>query len=185
VAIGNDACVEERPMKWGVWLVWLAGLWLVIGCGASTVASDLPPTPTPADASLAADFQLVTLDGETVQLSDLRGRYVLINFWATWCPPCRAEMPYIQQLADTHADQLTVLGVNMRETAEQVQPFVAKAALTFPMLLYPDDHTLRFYDVRALPMTFVVDPNGELILRQVGQLQPAAFDEWLAAQLTP
>lgn len=174
-------------MKRGLWLLLVMNFWLLLGCSAatSTAATDLPPTPTAVNTKLAADFQLATLNGEAMRLSDLRGRYVLINFWATWCPPCRAEMPYFQQLAETHADRLTIVAVNMRENIAEIQPFVAKTGVTFPILLYPDDQTLLQYDVRALPASFVVAPSGEVILHQVGQVDPEAFDGWLATHLQP
>ena len=131
---------------------------------------------------LAPDCQLTSLTGTTVTLQALRGRYVLLNFWATWCLPCRDELPYLQQLADSHADQLTVLGINMRESATEIQPFVDDLGITFPILLQPADETLLAYNIRGLPLSFVISPRGELLLRQVGPLQAETFDPWLAAQ---
>jgi thiol-disulfide isomerase/thioredoxin len=156
---------------------------------AATPTASAPSAPSPSveatavPAEYAPDFRLTTLTGETVALADLRGRTVLINFWATWCLPCRAEMPYLQALAERYPDQLTVLAINMREDGAGIQPFVDELALTFPILLKPDDETLLNYGVRGLPLTFVVAPDGELRLRRVGPVEPATMDAWLAEAL--
>ncbi len=154
-------------------LLLLISVLLAAGC----TLSPLPPsTPTVARAEVAPDFQLTTLSGEPIRLADLRGRYVLINFWATWCLPCREEMPYLQQLAELHADQLTILGINMRESPAAIQPFVEELHITFPILLQPNDETLLGYGVRGLPLSFLVTPAGDIVLRQVGPLQPETID---------
>lgn len=177
------------------WRLWVTG-WLVLLLTACSTIPTIHNTPSssasapvsPADAppttaTFAPDFRLPTLAGDAVALRDQRGRWVLINFWATWCIPCREELPYLQQLADAHADQLTVLGINMRESAAEIQPFVEALGITFPILLQPDNETLLAYNIRGLPLSFVVSPQGELLWRQVGPLQTAVFDRWLAEQL--
>src|SRR5688500_4860298 len=132
--------------------------WLVIGgillggCGWPTTEMVAPPqTEQRAARASAPDFALTTLDGQRVQLSALHGRWVLINFWATWCIPCREEMPYLQALADQHAVWLTVLAINLREPTSVIQPFVDELALRLPILVQPDDQTLLAYGVGALP----------------------------------
>jgi len=167
----------KHSFTWSV-ILWVAIF--LVGCTPVPLATPVAATD---DATPAPDFRLTTLDGQTITLSDLRGRWVLINFWATWCIPCREEMPYLQVLADAHADQMTVLGINMRESAAEIQPFVEKLGITFPLLLQPDNETLLAYNIRGLPLSFVVSPSGELVLRQVGPLQLGAFDRWLAEQL--
>lgn len=164
------------------WIVRLIAGGLLIASGCTT-----PPmtyaTATVATVERAPTFQLPTLTGETIHLADLQGRYVLINFWATWCLPCREEMPYLQQLAATHADQLTVLGINMRESSAEIQPYVDELGITFPILIQPDDEMLLGYSVRGLPLSFVIAPSGELIFQQVGPLEAERFDLWLKEQL--
>jgi cytochrome c biogenesis protein CcmG, thiol:disulfide interchange protein DsbE len=158
---------KKRQIRLSVWLIIL----LLLGGRQGR-----PPRSAPVNAD---DFRLPTLDGKTLALSELRGQWVLINFWATWCSPCRQEMPYLQQLADRHADRLTVLGINMRESATEIRPFVDELSLHFPILLQPHDSILLTYDVRGLPVSVVIAPNGEQILRLVGPLQPQHFDAWL------
>jgi thiol-disulfide isomerase/thioredoxin len=163
-------------------VAWLC-LWLVAIALTGCIPLPLITPPPDTTAELALDFHLTTLAGQPLALADLRGRWVLINFWATWCLPCRDEMPYLQQLADRHGDQLTVVGVNLREALTDVQPFVEELGLTFPILLQPDDATLLAYQVRGLPLSFVVSPRGELLFRQLGPLRPASFDAWLSEQM--
>lgn len=135
------------------------------------------------DAELASEFTMTSLAGEEVALSSLRGRYVLINFWATWCAPCREEMPYLQQLSIDHADRLTVLGVNMREEPERIYPFVEEFGLTFPVLLNPPDNIIGENNVRGLPVSYVVGPDGTVVYRKIGEMLPEEFDPWLAENL--
>lgn len=160
-------------------LTWFTMLWLVSCLGGCTITPQTTQTMTTAGPKPAPDFRLTTLDGQTVALSDLRDRWVLINFWATWCIPCREEMPYLQTLATTHADHLTILGINMRERAAEIRPFVDELGLTFPILLQPDNEMLLAYSVRGLPLTFLVDPKGELVFRQVGPLPSAGVEALL------
>jgi peroxiredoxin len=115
----------------------------------------------PRKGFLAPDFSLTTLDGSTVRLSDLRGQPVLINFWASWCGPCRAEMPHIQAAFEDHADDgLVVLGVDQLESPPSVAQFVEQFQLTFPIPLDADGEVSAAYQARALPTTFFVDADG-------------------------
>lgn len=141
-------------------------LWYLAGC---------QPVAAPPVVETAHAFTLSTLEGAELSLTDLRGRWVLVNFWATWCLPCREEMAYLQRLADENPDDLIVLGVNMRESPAAVRDFVAETGVTFPILLHPDDATLLAYDVRGLPLTAVITPDGSLQERIVGPLDPDRF----------
>ncbi len=165
-------------------LALLAAL-LLAGCALATTdpaPGDATSQPT-ATPEMSRDFTLSTLDGETIALSDLRGEWVVLNFWATWCAPCVEEMPYLNQVAAERDVQ--VLGVNFNEEASRVAQFVADHAIAFPILMAPDDITLLFYGVRGLPRTFVVAPDGTLAYKGAGQLDPAAFDAWLEAHQVP
>ena len=119
--------------------------------------------PAPRQGFLAPDFTLQTPEGETITLSDLRGQAVLVNLWATWCPPCRAEMPAIQKLYDEYKDQgLVVLGVNMtyQDNAQAVVPFAQENGLTFPILIEATGEVAGKYELRSLPSSFFIDRQG-------------------------
>ena len=123
-------------------------------------ASDEPGT-APRTGFLAPDFELPTLDGGTVRLSELRGRPVLINFWASWCGPCRSEMPHIQAAYEHHSQEgLVVLGVNQMESPNSVSRFVEEYSLTFPMPMDRDGKVSAVYQARGLPTSFFVDAEG-------------------------
>jgi cytochrome c biogenesis protein CcmG, thiol:disulfide interchange protein DsbE len=119
--------------------------------------------PAPQKGFSAPDFQLQTVSGSKVALTDYRGKPVLINIWATWCPPCRAEMPTIQKLySEYQPEGLVVLGVDstIQDTSSAVPPFAAQYGLTFPILLDVEGQVTYLYELRSLPTSFFVDPAG-------------------------
>jgi len=131
--------------------------------------TSLPPAPTiPVGnqiGNLAPDFQLQTLSGQTVSLSGLRGKPVLINFWATWCPPCKAEMPYLQQVHDSwSAKGLVLLAVDIRESPATVEKFMTELNLSMTVPMDTDMKVTKVYLIGALPTTFLIDKDG--IIRQ-------------------
>jgi thiol-disulfide isomerase/thioredoxin len=145
--------------------------WTALGC--TPASQTLTPTSEPY---IAPDFTLAALDGATYTLSELRGRWVVVNFWATWCLPCIEEMPALQQIADEYRESLVVLGINMREDVLDIAPFIDAYAIRYPILLNPDDATLIAYNVVNLPQTLIVAPDGELVYRSFGPLTAAAFE---------
>jgi len=124
----------------------------------------------------APDFELQTLDGVKVKLSDFRGKKVLVNFWATWCPPCRVEMPVMQKFYAEHKDKdVVILSVNATKTELNtmiVQSFVDHWGLTFPVVLDADGQVGKTYQIAAYPATYTVDEHG--IIRKKHQ---GAMDE--------
>lgn len=133
------------------------------------------PRPSPAP-----DFTLRDLAGDRVTLSHLKGRVVFLNFWATWCPPCREEMPSMERLHQTHKGRgLLVLAVNLQESPNLVRKFARNFGLSFPILLDETGEVSSAYGARALPMTFLIDTNGSIAARAVGARDwdsPAALD---------
>lgn len=120
---------------------------------------------------LAPDFQLKTLNGETVSLSDYRGKPVFINFWATWCPPCRAEMPDMQELYEKK--DIEILAVNLTSTEpsqEDVSKFVEDYGLTFPIVLDENSSVSETYEVYAYPTSYLVDSNGHIQFISIGAM---------------
>ena len=123
-------------------------------------------------------FSVTTLDGRQISLSDLKGKVVLVNFWATWCPPCRAEIPDLMLLQEHYKDKLVVLGLSEDDPpVEAVKKFVADQKMTYPIAMStPEVHKI-FKGVVALPTTFVIDPDGKLQQKHVGQLNAANAED--------
>lgn len=140
----------------------LALAWIFVSADRSgTSTSGL--IPAPQQGFLAPDFELQTTTGETIKLSDLRGQAVLINLWATWCPPCRAEMPAIEKIHNEYKDDgLVVLAVNMtyQDTQSNIIPFTAEYGLTFPILLDQTGSVGTAYQLRSLPSSFFIGRDG-------------------------
>mgnify|MGYP001443607850 CR=1 FL=1 len=110
---------------------------------------------------LAPDFELETLEGEKVSLSDFRGKRVMLNFWATWCPPCRAEMPDMQKFHENK--DVVILAVNLTETEsseDNVPKFVEEYGITFRVPLDVDSSVSTLYQIRPIPTTYLIDSNG-------------------------
>jgi peroxiredoxin len=113
-----------------------------------------------------------------VKLSDYRGQVVLLNTWATWCPPCRAEMPDLETYYQQHQeDGFVVLAVNSQESADIVAGFLEEQDFTFPVLLDPDGVVMRDYRVLGLPTSFFIDRDGVIRGIWSGQLSPARLKE--------
>lgn len=123
---------------------------------------------TPMDRP-APDFTLPDPDGETLKLSGLRGKAVIINFWATWCPPCRAEMPSLQRAWNALKDSGGhVLAIHVGGDADQVWDFMARDQLDFPVAIDGDSKVINQWPVKGLPTTFIVAPDGRIAYRAIG-----------------
>lgn len=124
----------------------------------------------PGQARLARDFTLSTPNNGSLRLADLRGRVVFLNFWATWCPPCREELPGMERLYQKHrAKGLVVVGLSMdSDGASVVTPFLKEHRLTFPVGLDPKMTVASLYGVRALPSTFIIDRSGHIASIAIG-----------------
>lgn len=122
---------------------------------------------------LAPDFSLPTLGGGETNLSDYTGQVVLVNFWATWCPPCKAEMPDINAYYEARQDDgLVVLAVNAQEDTATVSSFIEATGFSFPVLLDSDGRVEQQYQVRSFPMTFVIDRDGRVVYIHNGLISP-------------
>ncbi len=134
--------------------------------------------PAPEVGAVAPDFTLANLNGASVGLSELRGQVVLINFWATWCVPCRVEMPAIQ--ARYNDGDFAVLAVNFDESAEKVRAFADELGLDFPILLDPGGKIQELYRVRGYPSSYFVDTNGVIQFIHIGEMSNADLDNYLS-----
>lgn len=120
--------------------------------------------------NLAPDFELETIDGEAVKLSDFRGEKVLLNFWATWCPPCRAEMPDMQKYYEDH-DDAVILAVNLVETEQKfdaIGEFIEEYGVSFNVLLDESTDVANIYDAHALPTSYLIDSYGMVHNKAIG-----------------
>jgi thiol-disulfide isomerase/thioredoxin len=126
--------------------------------------------PSPDVGHPAPDFTLTNLSGETISLSNLKGRPVLLNFWATWCGPCRAEIPALQAASEIISDEGVILGVNVQEQIPIVSDFALRRAMTYPIVLDLDARVARLYRVHAYPTTYFIDPRGVISELYTGSL---------------
>jgi peroxiredoxin len=134
-----------------------------------TAASERSPVTGWQIGNVAPDFTLADIDGKSVSLSDYRGKPVLINFWATWCPPCVQETPFLQQIYDQQAGKgLVFLAVNIEENPAKVREFFAKNTLSLPVLFDFTGSTTSKYGVSSIPSTFFVDGSGVIRRKVVG-----------------
>jgi peroxiredoxin len=144
----------------------LAAALLVMLCGAAAAADLKLWTGGPPPALALKD-----LDGRQHRLADYRGKVVLINFWATWCGPCREEMPSIQELKNKLAGRpFVVLAVNLDEPESRIRKFLTQMKLDFPILLDPDRNVAKGWNARILPATFIVGPDGRVRYSLVGEI---------------
>ena len=123
-----------------------------------------------SDAIIAPDFELETLDGNFIKLSEIRDKNVILNFWATWCGYCVVEMPDLQKLQDAHKDDLLVLTVNVGESKEVVQKFMEDNNLNLTVVLDEKMDTANTYGIRSYPTTISVNKQGEAVNGYVGML---------------
>ncbi|HLA87103.1 MAG TPA: TlpA disulfide reductase family protein [Anaerolineales bacterium] len=167
----TESNLPFRKRRWEIlMLVSLAAgiLWTLVSRVPSAVDAPLSTSPSPREGFLAPDFTLDTLDGTKVTLSKLRGKIVLINLWATWCPPCRAEMPALENAYKQYKDSgVVVLGLNVtnQDSEKDIPPFVDEFGLTFPILLDRDGSVSALYQLKGLPTTYFVNREG--IIRTV------------------
>jgi peroxiredoxin len=149
-------------------LAWLLALLPLLPLLAGTAPA--PQTLTPIESRPAVpDFTLVDMDGASHRLEAYRGRPVIINFWATWCPPCRDELPSMERAWNRLRDQgVMLLAINVGEDEATIFPFTADYPVTFPLLLDRDGTVVENWPVRGLPSTFVVDPRGRVAYQAIG-----------------
>lgn len=147
---------------WRITMLTITVLVLLTGCSVGF-------TKNTTQEKAAPDFRLKNLDGQFVTLSEFRGKPVLINFWASWCQPCREEMPYLQQVYDEWTSKgLVLLTIDMGETPAAINKFFAENNLSLPVLLDTDKEVGREYGITGVPETFLIDKNGIIRKKQIG-----------------
>ena len=159
----------------------LVSMLVMVGCSEDIVTDKVPAPGRPAP-----DFHLPDLDGQTVSLGELQGRPVMVNFWATWCGPCRMEMPYIEEVfndPEWKEAGLVILAVNLGESAEVAGQFMDDNGLTFPVLLDTKTEVAKLYNVSAIPTTYFVDKNGIIKDVKIGTFRNKAEIDWKLVNL--
>lgn len=152
---------------------------------AVETSSDAEPASELPDA---VDFLVETMDGEEVRLSDMQGKPVIVNFWATWCPPCQAELPYFQSAYKEYGDQIQFMMVDLmdgvRETDAIVQAYMLTTGYTFPLFADRTGDASNAYEIYSIPRTIAVTPEGKLLTQRVGAMSEedlnAIIEELLA-----
>lgn len=127
----------------------------------------------------AKDFELQSLSDETVSLSDYKGQPILVNFWATWCPPCKQEMPLLQAAADQYGEDLVILAINGGDTMDQIREFVEANGYDMIFLADPENLTAPEYLVRGFPTTFFINVEGLIEATHVGMLDESLLSGYL------
>ena len=148
---------------------------LLISYSSSSISaekSEKPKTETLTrvpGSPAAPDFNLEDQNGNFVKLSDHKGKVVIVNFWATWCPPCRKEMPSMQRAWEVlRADDIEMLAINVGEDSDVIFAFTAEYPVEFPLLMDKTSSVTRQWRVRGLPSTYVVDPDGKIVYQAIG-----------------
>ncbi len=175
------AAPTRHPIRWialttAVVLIGVFGTVFALQLGDDARLSDSPLIGKPAP-----DFDLPGLDGGRVRLSDYVGRPVVVNFWASWCVPCREEAPRLESFQVRHAtDGATVIGIVWNDSTDAARQFRTEFGLTFPQAVDPDSRAAIDYGVRGVPETYVVAPNGVVMAKVVGAVGPTTLDDILA-----
>ncbi|GAB4454239.1 MAG: redoxin domain-containing protein [Anaerolineae bacterium] len=163
----TPALLQKRPF-WAALIVavlLLGSGWIAFSAGQvadTTGAGAGQLEPAPIAGHPAPEIELPTLSGETIRLSDFRGQPVVVNFWATWCGPCRAEFPDFQEAAVDNADSLVIIGVNSTSTDQRdsIPPFLDEFGITFPIVLDEQGDAVDAYRVLGLPTTVFINSDG-------------------------
>jgi cytochrome c biogenesis protein CcmG/thiol:disulfide interchange protein DsbE len=151
-------------------------------CPAFALLATAPAVQKVANESAthkaAPDWRLTNLDGKSVKLSDFRGKVVILNFWTTWCPPCRREIPSFISLQKQYGDKgLVVVGVSLDEKGPGiVKPFVTKMGINYPVVMGDQKTAADYGGIAVVPTTFVIDRKGQVVAEHQGDAERATFE---------
>lgn len=174
--------MTRRRLEWATLIVLVALLgagWIYLSRDPTPSVGAVPVNTAPFVGNLAPDFTLQTLDNETITLRDFTdaGQPVVLNFWATWCPPCRVEMPYFDRASTRYDGRAAILSVNQAESPETIRAFAEKNGLTYPLLIDQDMRVNNLYGILNLPTTLFIDKNGVVKEVLVGTISQAVLDD--------
>jgi len=144
---------------------------------AGSLAAQLPVIRFVRDPDPAPDFKLKDLDGKELSISSLNGKVVLLNFWATWCGPCRAEIPSLVQLQNRYKDRMQIVGLVVDDDDQTaIRKFAESEGINYPIALASDDVRLAYGGVSALPTVFLLNTSGRVVQKHVGLFDPALYE---------
>ena len=170
-----------HPAAW-VWIA-LAALGLILWIAFTFLPKITAGAGNSGQSRL--DFTVKDLTGETVKLRSMRGKTVLVNFWATWCSPCKEEMPLLQSYYDAHhQDGFVLVGVNVSDDVEDARAFIEEYGYTFPVWSDPPGNVLIDLGMNGLPASLVISPDGTVVKRWIGPLTQKDLDEVITPLLT-
>jgi cytochrome c biogenesis protein CcmG, thiol:disulfide interchange protein DsbE len=156
----------------------LIGVGLIIIAIISVVAASNPETTNGVTKTPVPALTLTDIQGNTVSLADYRGQWVLVNNWATWCPPCRAEMPELNAYYEAHKNEgFVLIGISAGDTQAQIVDFANAFGIKFPMWVDPQQQAMRTFQMSALPNSFVIDPQGNVEMVWTGAVTLADLEE--------
>jgi peroxiredoxin len=130
-----------------------------------------------AQGEKAPDFTVKTMEGKEVKLSDYEGKKVFLNFWATWCPPCKAEMPHMQSFYDDKPENIEILAINLEESNKKISEFVDQYGLTFPILMDEDGKVTETFEVYTIPTTYVLNEDGTVHQKIIGPMDEPMMND--------
>jgi thiol-disulfide isomerase/thioredoxin len=163
----------------GVGLISIGTMLIMLWDAPSASTQDFSTVPAKVDFA-APELILEDLSGRTVSLSDYRGSVVLVNLWATWCPPCREEMPTLQGFYEKYKSKgFVLIAVDQGETVEQVIPFVSEFNLTFPVWMDAGSAAGRAFNTMNLPSSYVMDRNGRVRLMWIGGISAKNLEKYV------
>ena len=189
--------MKKNLLIWGLALVLLIGAYFTTkNYNTSNVNLSSAKNPAaPADSALslkstaltdtgslekAIDFTLTDLNGKKVSLSDFRGKKVYLNFWASWCPPCRLEMPDIQEVYEKYKDKdLVVLAVNLGEDKNTIKSFIDKNKYSFSVLMDSDQSVALAYNITSIPVSYFIDKEGNVAAKRVGAMSLDQMESYI------
>ena len=176
--------LHYRRVSLGLLAVALVGILVIQGCTPSSqsiISDGQEATAGVNVGELAPDFTLIDLEGNQVSLSDFRGKTVFVNFWATWCPPCRAEMPEIEAVYQEYKDKgVVVIGVDIREAEEEVRQYVQQGGYSWTFVLDTTGEVTTNYRITAIPTSLFIDREGIIRAMKVGAMTKRAMETKLA-----
>lgn len=183
----TSTAIEPTNRRSGI--LWLILALVVLFAGGAWVWSARIPAdtlaalraPAPAVEHPAPDFTATLLNGESFSLGAMQGTPVVLNYWATWCGPCRAEMPALQNASENYAGRVKFVGVNQGEVATTINPFVEQMGITFPIALDKEQAIgADLYNVKGMPTTFFIDAGGTIRRVWMGEMNAITLEEGIA-----